>query len=349
VILCDPIRSYPLLCDPIRSYPILCDTCVYIVAHTYCVTLRTLTRARHPLTSSLAGDFPSLLFLPTAKSAFFILLLGTLLALLLTVWSDSTETLLNTDVNTIIAYGSIPLIAAAFTYFHIWLALYMTFYPLAYVGIGWQIPGTNVGFPLGWQGIIPFKAEKMARMAVKLMTEQLIDVKEEFAKLDVNRVANEMDEVVLLKLKNVIDETFKKHQTELWGMISTEMQHEIVLMGVEAGPVIIARIMDEVKEDILSVFDIEEFVVTFMTANKKLLNKVFIQCGWDELCFIRDCGAILGGFFGFVQMCIWIPLHPEPKDEFMHPGWQSLSVFLGMGLLVGCATNWLGKRTASEY
>lgn len=45
-------------------------------------------------------------------------------------------------------------------------------------------------------------------------------------------------------------------------------------------------------------FDIEEFVVGFMTANKELLNKVFIQCGWDELCFIRDCGAVLGGLFG---------------------------------------------------
>lgn len=56
--------------------------------------------------------------------------------------------------------------------------------------------------------------------------------------------------------------------------------------------------MTEVKEDILSVFDIEEFVVNFMTANKELLNKVFIQCGWDELCFIRDCGAVLGGLFG---------------------------------------------------
>ena len=86
----------------------------------------------------------------------------------------------------------------------------MTFFPYNYIGLGPQIPGTNVGFPLGWQGIIPFKAEKMARMAVKLMTEQLIDVKEEFSKLDVDRVAREIDGVVLEKLQTVITATFEK-------------------------------------------------------------------------------------------------------------------------------------------
>ena len=63
----------------------------------------------------------------------------------------------------------------------------MTFFPLEFIGCC-QIKGTNVGFPLGWQGIIPFKAEKMARLAVRLMTEQLIDVKEEVGACEAKRV-----------------------------------------------------------------------------------------------------------------------------------------------------------------
>ncbi len=294
------------------------------------------------------GDFPALLFIPSMPVTLAIIAVSTIAALLLTVWSEYTESFTGVSTQTIIAYGSIPLIAMGFTYFHIWLALYMTFYPLTYVGIGPQIPGTNVGFPLGWQGIIPFKAEKMARMAVNLMTTQLIDVKTEFSKIDVARVALEMDNVVLEKLEGVIDRTFKNHQRELWEMLPQAAKDEIVVMGSEAGPDVIRRIMSEVKEDILSVFDIESFVVSFMTSNKSLLNKVFIKCGWDELCFIRDCGAILGGFFGFLQMLIWIPLHPEPADEFMKPGWQSLTVFLGFGLVVGCATNWLALKIIFE-
>ncbi|GMI32403.1 hypothetical protein TrRE_jg4312 [Triparma retinervis] len=294
------------------------------------------------------GSFPPLLYIPSLKVCLTFILLSTLIALLLTVWSSSLEDLLNTKVETIIAYGSIPVIACGFTYFHIWLALYMTFFPYNYVGLGPQIPGTNVGFPLGWQGIIPFKAEKMARMAVKLMTEQLIDVKEEFSKLDVDRVATEIDGVVLEKLQAVITNTFEKHQADLWALLPSDVRDELVVKGGEAGPVVISKIMTEVKEDILSVFDIEEFVVGFMTANKELLNKVFIQCGWDELCFIRDCGAVLGGLFGFLQMLLWIPLHPDPPDEPMHPGWQSLTVFLGFGLVVGCATNYLALKIIFE-
>ena len=182
-----------------------------------------------------------------------------------------------------------------------------------------------------------------------------------------------MDSVVLEKLQDVISSTFERHQKEVWDLLPDDVRDELVVKGSEAGPEVVKRIMAEVKEDILSVFDIEEFVVSFMTSNKSLLNKVFIRCGWDELCFIRDCGAILGGFFGLLQMLLWIPLHPEEKDPFMHPGWQSLSVFLGeafvrserricdcgvifsnsmnvagFGLIVGSATNWLALKIIFE-
>ena len=69
------------------------------------------------------------------------------------------ENLFQTDKETIIAYFSIPLISMGFTYMHIWAALFMTFYPIGFIGC-FQIPGTNVGFPLGWQGIIPFKVSE---------------------------------------------------------------------------------------------------------------------------------------------------------------------------------------------
>ena len=60
---------------------------------------------------------------------------------------------------TALRYASIPLISCLFTYFHIWLALWMMFYPMRFVGV-LRIPGTNVGLP-GWQGIVPSKAMKM--------------------------------------------------------------------------------------------------------------------------------------------------------------------------------------------
>ena len=68
----------------------------------------------------------------------------------------------------------------------------MTFYPIKFFGI-LQIPGTNVGVP-GWQGIIPSKAEKMARISVRLMTTKLIDMKAEFKKINPQTFAAQVSE-----------------------------------------------------------------------------------------------------------------------------------------------------------
>jgi len=289
------------------------------------------------------AGFPPLFYVPSLKFSLIALTFVTISVLLLTVGSESLESLFQADKETIIAYFSIPLISMGFTYMHIWAALYMTFYPIGFIGC-YQIPRTNVGFPLGWQGIIPFKAEKMARMAVRLMTEKLIDVKEEFSKLQVDKVADEMDTAVISQLTSIVSTSFERHQADVWALLPQAVKDELIVHGTEHGPTVIKKIMTEVKADILSVFDIESFVVSFMTSNKKLLNRVFIQCGYSELCLIRDLGAVLGFLFGGLQMLLWIPLHPTPADPYMQPGWQSLSVFLGFGLVVGSLTNWLALK-----
>ena len=54
------------------------------------------------------------------------------------------------------SYVAIPFIAAAVGWFTNWIAIQMTFWPLEFVGYK--------KLRLGWQGIIPSKAEKMAGM-----------------------------------------------------------------------------------------------------------------------------------------------------------------------------------------
>ena len=136
---------------------------------------------------TLNGSFPALLSVPSLNSSLFLGVFVLIVFFSLTSYRSEVETFLDVEIGVVVKYGSIPLISAIFTYVHIWLALYMTFFPLEFIGCC-QIKGTNVGFPLGWQGIIPFKAEKMARLAVRLMTEQLIDVKEEVGACEAKRV-----------------------------------------------------------------------------------------------------------------------------------------------------------------
>ena len=66
-------------------------------------------------------------------------------------------------------YLSIPVIAALIGWITNWLAIKLTFYPLNFIGI----PPF-----LGWQGIIPSKAEKMARISVDATISKIGTVQE---------------------------------------------------------------------------------------------------------------------------------------------------------------------------
>ena len=70
--------------------------------------------------------------------------------------------------------------------------------------------------------------------------------------------------------------------------------------------------------------------------DKTLLNEIFIQCGYQELVFIRNSGATLGFLFGFIQMMIWVFWHPEVEvplqptiqgDQMNGFKWRVSSIF----------------------
>ena len=71
----------------------------------------------------------------------------------------------------LLSFASIPIVSVLSTYFHIWLALYMTFFPTKFIGC-WQLPWTNIGVPFGWQGIVPWKGREMGRTHTRLAQVQ---------------------------------------------------------------------------------------------------------------------------------------------------------------------------------
>ena len=51
------------------------------------------------------------------------------------------------------------------------------------------------------------------------MTEKLIDVKEEFSKLQVDKVAAEMDNAVISQLTSIVSTSFERHQADVWVLL----------------------------------------------------------------------------------------------------------------------------------
>lgn len=100
--------------------------------------------------------FPAMIVMPGPWQWLFFILVGIFAALAFTVLRDPLEKHGVTSSD-ILRYGSIPLVSIAFTYGHIWLALWMTFYPLEYFGICQVRENQRMGLIPSRSSFLPFK------------------------------------------------------------------------------------------------------------------------------------------------------------------------------------------------
>ncbi|KAJ0392906.1 hypothetical protein P43SY_007144 [Pythium insidiosum] len=276
--------------------------------------------------------FPPMLEIPSIPTTIVLLLFVVATVLCFTVLKRPLDDV-GVSSHQLLKYGSIPVVSVAFTYIHIWLALYMTFYPLEFLGC-LQIPGTNMGF--GWQGIVPFKAEKMARQAVRLMTTQLMRVQDVFARIEPAKVVEELEPTMYGTIREIVEAMATKYNPDLWRVLPENVKEEIVEKIKEDAPVHIEALMDELKNNIEDVFDLEDMVVSRFLRDKQLLVNMFVTCGYQELAFIRNSGAWMGFLFGVLQMGLW----------FFYS--NRIVVFPVLGLVVGLITNWLALKMIFE-
>lgn len=216
-------------------------------------------------------------------------------------------------------YASIPLVAAVVGWWTNWVAIEMTFRPLEFRGFRpW----------LGWQGIIPSKAVKMATIFVDSTMYRLGTLRELFEQMDPTRMAEHIAEVMDRRVELYTDEVMFLTHGRLWRSLPGVVK-ERIYAGVRAEmPGLIDGLMREVGEQVEQLVDFKHMIVRQLSANKGLLNRLFLESGKTEFKFIINSGYYFGFLFGLVQLGVWI----------FYQGWWVLPVF---GLIVGYATNWL--------
>ena len=104
-------------------------------------------------------------------------------------------------------------------HFHIWLALWMMFYPIHFFGCA-RIPGTNVGLP-SWQGIVPSKSIKMITIATNLILTRLVDIGEEFKKVNPAMVASLLEPLIDQDLTRLYPKIVSSRHPSLWESLPT--------------------------------------------------------------------------------------------------------------------------------
>lgn len=217
-------------------------------------------------------------------------------------------------------YLSMPITSGIIGYVTNVIAIKMMFYPLDFIGIKPPF--------LGWQGIIPRKAGKMASIACDTLVPRLVSEREIFDRLDPERVANEIEKPILALVDQMMDEIMREYEPTLWETLPITMR-EIIIRRIKAdAPEVVTQIMDEIRNNIEQVFDLKDMVVTTLVRDKQLINTVFQETGKQEFKFIGNSGFYFGFLFGIFQMIGW---------AFYQADWQ-LPAF---GLIVGYLTNWI--------
>ncbi len=218
-------------------------------------------------------------------------------------------------------YLSIPVVSALVGWITNVIALKMTFYPVNYFGIR----------PFGWQGIIPSKARKMAETAVELWTTKLLDIGVQFARIEPEKIAEEMAPAINNLSRQIIDEVMEAKLPKIWQKAPESLRKNVYHKVSENLPMIVEEMMSEVKDNVYDMLDLKYLAVSSLVQNKELLNQMFLKCGEEEFKFIKRSGLYFGFLFGLIQMAIW----------YYYPVWWILPLF---GVIVGYSTNYLAIK-----
>ena len=216
-------------------------------------------------------------------------------------------------------HASIPFVAGIIGWVTNWVAIKLTFKPLEFVGIR----------PfLGWQGIIPSKAGKMAEIFVDKTMFRLGTLKELFLSMEPDLIATHISRVMDGRLEGYTDEILYLRHPRVWRLLPQPVREHVYERVREEMPKLVEGLIADAADEIEDLIDFKHMLVTRLEGDKDLLNRLFLEAGSEEFRFIIRSGLYFGFLFGLVQLGVWI----------FYKSWWVLPAF---GIFVGYATNWL--------
>ncbi|HEY1970173.1 MAG TPA: DUF445 domain-containing protein [Pseudonocardia sp.] len=221
-----------------------------------------------------------------------------------------------------LTYLSMPLLASVIGYVTKLVAIEMMFKPVDFVG---KPP------VLGWQGIIPRNAGRMATIAMDLLLGRLIDPHQILARLDSDRLLAEMREPLNRAVSEIGAELMTKYQPQVWEMLPEPAQR-LVLWQIKAQtPRVVTEIMSDFSADMDNYLDVRDMAVTNLTRDRAVLNRLIRDISRPEMRFIARSGLYFGLIIGVLQAVVWALTH-EPL------------IMPAFGALIGLSTDWIALK-----
>jgi uncharacterized membrane protein YheB (UPF0754 family) len=248
------------------------------------------------------------------------------------------------DHDTLVDLISIPLFTGAVGYLTNWTGVLMLFRPLRFHGV--RVPGLRLLFPLlprrvqilplirfdgrlGWQGIVPSRADKMASIAVDRGLAKLGSISDFYRELEPDRIAAHLAGIAQHEIRDVVDEIMRQENPQLWQELPPWIK-EAVFARVRAQlPQLVRNITDEIGDNVDQLIDAKLMVIGYFRAHPELLNELFLTIGRRELTFMQNFGFYFGVPMGVALVGV-LQVFPQ---------WWVLPVG---GVVIGWVVNWLG-------
>lgn len=220
-------------------------------------------------------------------------------------------------------YLSIPLIAGFIGYVTKMLAVEMIFRPLEFIGI--KPPY------LGWQGVVPRKAGKMATVATQLLIGRILKPEELMGRLDPKRMIQEVERPLMAATEDLVREIGERYMPTFWNTLPVFARCALVTRVQREIPAMAESLWADMRRDITKYLDIQHLMVSSLIRDKALLTKVFRHIGAKEFIFFRNAGFWFGIGLGLVQLACWMT-------------WHQLWMIPVFGGVVGLISDWIALQ-----
>lgn len=219
-------------------------------------------------------------------------------------------------------YISMPLIAGFIGYITKSLALEMMFRPIEFKGIKPY---------LGWQGVVPRKAGKMASTATDLLMERILSPSELMEKLDPDRMIKELDAPMRMATDQLVREIGETYVPGFWKRMPELGKQALIIQVQKQMPRATAEVWKEVSREPEYYIDFKHLLVSNLIKDKELLNDIFKEIGKKEFSFFRNAGFWFGLSLGFIQLGCWL-------------AWHQRWLLPAFGGFIGLVSDWLALQ-----
>jgi len=222
-------------------------------------------------------------------------------------------------------YLSMPLIAGFIGWSTKLVAIEMIFRPINFRGV-------RLGpIPLGWQGMIPRRAPEMAAIAYDMISTNLITPREIFDRIDPEQLVASVREPIRRTVDDVVRDMAITYYPGLWEAMPEPTRKLLILALQREAPKAAVSMVKDAQRDVEKMFDLREMVITNLTEDRELLNRMIRDIGGPDLKMIPKLGFWFGMIIGVVQAIVWALFH----NPYVMPV---------LGLLNGLVTDYIGLQ-----